>query len=71
VSGRASLFFAAPFAIRKAGEFVVVIFEKAGGPYVVCTHNRGVVSGGPILVGLEEARKVVYFKGYGPEDAAT
>jgi hypothetical protein len=52
----------------KAGEFVVAIFEKAGGPYVVCTNNRGVVSGGPILVGLEEARRVIYFDGYGPGD---
>lgn len=34
----------------RAGEFVVVILETEGGPYLVCTHNRGVFQGEPILV---------------------
>jgi hypothetical protein len=52
----------------KAGEFVSAIYEKRGGPYVVCTENRGFIRGGPILVGAGEARRVIYFEGYGPDD---
>lgn len=48
----------------KAGEWVVAILEREGGPYLVCTHNRGVVRGEPILVG--GVKEVVYFEGYEP-----
>ena len=52
----------------KAGESVVAILENKGGPYLVCTHNRGVVRGEPILVGISESSAVIYFAGYGPSD---
>ena len=52
----------------KAGEWVVTILETRCGPYLVCTHNRGIVRGEPILVGINEPRSVVYFDGYGPTD---
>jgi hypothetical protein len=51
-----------------AGEYVVAIFETEDGPFLVCTHSRGVVRGEPILVG--SARRVVYFDGYAPDDVA-
>lgn len=51
------------------GEHVVAIFEtEEGGPYLVCTENRGVVRGEPILVGLGEVYNVTYFDTYGLED---
>jgi hypothetical protein len=52
----------------KAGQWVVVILENEGGPYLVCTQDRGVLHGEPIRVGLNEVREVVYFDGYGPND---
>jgi hypothetical protein len=55
------------FSDPKAGEWVVVILENEGGPFLVCTHNRGFVRGEPILVGIDEVYKVVYFNGCGPE----
>jgi hypothetical protein len=50
----------------KAGEYVVAILENAGGPYLVCTHSRGVMRGDPILVGSGEVTGAIYFDGYGP-----
>ncbi len=52
----------------KAGEYVIAIYENEGGPFLVCTHNRGFVRGEPILVGSGERTRVVYFEGYGPGD---
>lgn len=49
----------------RAGEYVVAIFEcRQPGPFLVCTHNRGVVRGEPILVGAGEVRRVEYFEGF-------
>ncbi len=47
-------------------ESVLAIFENRGGPYLVCTHNRGVVHGRPILIGIDEPVTATYFAGYGP-----
>ena len=47
----------------------MAILEHEGGPFLVCTHNRGVTGGEPILVGLEEVHNVVYFDDDGPDDA--
>jgi hypothetical protein len=52
----------------KAGERVEVILENEGGPFLVCTHNRGFRRGEPILVGTSEVKNVVYFDDFG-EDA--
>lgn len=41
------------------GEEVIAIL--ASNTYLVCTSNRGVVRGDPILVGFNEARNIVYF----------
>ena len=50
-------------------EEVMVILEREGGSYLVCTWSRGVNNRGePILVGAGEVYEVVYFAGYGPED---
>jgi hypothetical protein len=47
-------------------ERVEVILEASdNGPYLVCTENRGVARGEPILVGATEAYKVQYFDGFG------
>jgi hypothetical protein len=40
-------------------EPVIVILES--GTYLVCTPNRGVLRGMPMLVGHNEVRRVVYF----------
>ena len=56
------------FDDQKAGECVVAILENEEGPYLVCTHNRGVIRGDPILVGINERSDVVYFAGFGPDD---
>lgn len=53
----------------KAGEYVVAILEMQGGPFLVCTHSRGVVRGEPILVG--GVHKVVYFDDYAPLEGPT
>jgi hypothetical protein len=50
------------------GEEVFVILERDGGPFLVCTPNRGVARGDPILVGSGEPYETIYFAGYGPED---
>jgi len=47
----------------KAGEYVVAILENAGGPFLVCTNNRGFMRGEPILVGAGDLTRVVYFDG--------
>jgi hypothetical protein len=54
----------------KAGEYVVAIYENEGGPFLVCTHNRGFVRGEPILVGSGEPMEIVYFEGHGPGESA-
>lgn len=43
------------------GEIVLVILESPG-PYLVCTLNRGVKRGIPILVGKDEAYKITDFE---------
>jgi hypothetical protein len=47
---------------------VLVILECLGGPYLVCTWDRGVHRGEPILVGAGEPYQVTYFDGYRPDD---
>lgn len=47
-------------------EWVVAILEVEGGPYLVCTENRGVLRGEPILVGSSEHYRVIYFDSYEP-----
>jgi len=42
------------------GEEVIAILEST--TYLICTPNRGVARGMPILVGKDEARSVVDFK---------
>lgn len=42
------------------GEEVVAIFRSNA--YLVCTANRGVVRGLPILVGRDEVRNLVLFE---------
>lgn len=44
---------------QRAGEEVIAILESE--TYLVCTPNRGVARGLPILVGKNEARSVVDF----------
>jgi len=45
-----------------AGETVVAILEQSGtGPYLVCTPNRGVIRGMPILVGKQEISSIADF----------
>jgi hypothetical protein len=41
----------------------LVILEVDGGPYLVCTPNRGVLRDPPILVGGGEPYEVIYFEG--------
>ena len=41
-------------------EKVLVILES--NTFLVCTYNRGVRRGGPVLVGKDEATEVTYFK---------
>ena len=48
-------------------EPVLVILEREGGPFLVCTYGRGVKRGEPILVGSGERYEVIYFDGYAPE----
>jgi hypothetical protein len=48
-------------------EYVVAILKSNA--YRVCTHNRGVVRGEPILVGLNEVRRIEHFDGYGPGES--
>lgn len=45
-------------------EEVLVILEREGGPFLVCSANRGVARGEPILVGTGEPYEVVYFDGH-------
>ena len=52
----------------KAREVVVAILETEGGPFLVCTHNRGLVGGRPILIGTDQPVTVAYFRGHGPTD---
>ena len=54
--------------ITKAREVVVAILENEGGPYLICTHNRGLAGGGPILIGTDQPVTVAYFGGHGPTD---
>ena len=56
-------------AFEEVGEEqeVLVILEVDGGPYLVCTWDRGVKRGEPILVG-PEPYEIIYFDGYGPDD---
>jgi len=56
------------YSDAKAGEWVVAILECDPGPFLVCTHNRGVVRGEPILVGDAEVRTIEYFDGYAGEE---
>ena len=46
----------------------MAILENQGSPYLVCTHNRGLAGGRPILVGTDQPVTVAYFRGYGPND---
>ncbi len=46
----------------RIGELVLVILESD--TYLVCTPNRGVLRGMPILVGRNEARKITDFLEY-------
>jgi len=48
-------------------EWVVAILETESGPFLVCTHSRGVVRGEPILVGRGEPYQVTYFDDYWPD----
>ena len=47
-----------------------MILEHVDGPFLVCTYNRGVRRGEPILVGAGEPYEIVYFAGYGPDEVA-
>jgi hypothetical protein len=49
-------------------EEILVILECANGLFLACSYNRGVQRGDPILVGIGEPYRVVYFDGFGPED---
>jgi hypothetical protein len=40
-------------------EVVIAILRSV--TYLVCTKNRGVLRGGPIMVGLNNVEEVVYF----------
>jgi hypothetical protein len=51
-----------------SGETVLVILENDGGSFLVCTENRGVLRGEPIIVGSGEPYQVAYFDGYGPDE---
>ena len=42
------------------GEVVLIILEST--TYLVCTANRGVIRGEPILVGAEDARRIEDFE---------
>ena len=44
----------------RVGEKVIAILES--NTYLVCTQNRGVVRGGPVLVGKMEATRVIDFE---------
>jgi hypothetical protein len=50
----------------RAGEYVIAILKSNA--LLVCTLNRGVERGQPILVGLDEVRQIEHFAGYGPGD---
>jgi hypothetical protein len=58
----------AAFAEVGPPQEVLVILERTDGLFYVCTWDRGVTRGGPILVGAGEPYEVTYFDGYGPDD---
>ena len=45
----------------RIGELVLVILES--NTYLVCTPNRGVLRGMPILVGQNEVKRIIDFRG--------
>lgn len=49
----------------RAGEMVMMILE-AGTVYLIVTPRRGILGALPIMVGKDEARKVIDFDGSGP-----
>ena len=44
----------------RVNEEVIAILESF--IYLVCTHNRGVIRGEPVLVGKEEVKKIIDFE---------
>ena len=44
----------------RVNEEVVAILESY--TYLVCTYNRGVFGGEPVLVGKEEVKKIIDFE---------
>jgi len=44
----------------RVNEEVIAILESY--TYLVCTHNRGVIRGEPVLVGKEEVKKSIDFE---------
>lgn len=45
---------------ERVGEEVIAILESTA--YLICTPYRGVVRGGPIMVGKDEVTDVVFFE---------
>jgi len=49
----------------RVNEEVIAILESfcpVSGMYLVCTYNRGVLGGEPVLVGKEEVREIIDFE---------
>lgn len=46
---------------RLEGQTVLVIIETEGGPFLICTYERGVSTTLPYIKGREEVSKVTYF----------
>jgi hypothetical protein len=49
------------FELSKRQEEVLVILQAEDGLYLVCTENRGVLRGEPILVGSGEVYQITEF----------
>jgi hypothetical protein len=52
----------------QVGTEQTVLVILAGHPFKVCSWDRGVKRGEPILVGENTVNDVIYFAGYGPDD---